>query len=149
MNDYLLFLDTEASGLPKKWNLPYSEINNWPFCVQVAWIIYSFDGTKVKEENYYILDNDFKIEASATKVHGITREFLNLNGTGRREVMTCLCNDIEKYSPLIVGHFIQFDEHMVGADFYRTGIKNPVLKENSFCTMIASKHLVQNPAVTF
>jgi DNA polymerase-3 subunit epsilon len=149
MNDFLLFLDTEASGLPKKWDVPYSVPGNWPYCVQVAWIIYKANGEELKTENYYINDNDFNIEPSAIKVHGITREFLNSNGKSRKEVMTCLANDILNLNPLIVGHFMQFDAHMVGADFYRTGIGNPVTKTNSFCTMIASKALVRNPAAAF
>jgi len=149
MNEYLLFIDTEASGLPKDWTLPYSAPRNWPYSVQVAWIVYKANGQEVKQENNYINDNDFEIEPSAIKVHGITRDFLNGNGKSRKEVMSLLSQDILKYQPLIIGHFIQFDAHMMGADFYRSGIENPVKKENSFCTMIASKGLVKNPAANF
>jgi len=149
MNEYLLFLDTEASGLPKDWTLPYSATGNWPFSVQVAWLIYKANGTEIKQQNYYIGDSDFEIEPSATKVHGITRAFLDQNGKSRKEVMTALFEDITKYKPLIIGHFIQFDTHMVSADFHRANVENLLTKENSFCTMVASKHLVQNPAVTF
>jgi DNA polymerase-3 subunit epsilon len=149
MNEYLLFIDTEASGLPKDWTLPYSAAGNWPYCVQVAWLIYKANGTEIKQQNFYINDRDFEIAPSATKVHGLTREFIDKNGKSRKEVMTALADDINRYKPLVIGHFIQFDAHMVGADFYRTGIENRLTKENSFCTMIASKHLVENPAVNF
>ncbi len=54
MSDYLLFIDTETSGLPKKWGLPYSAKNNWPFSVQIAWVIYTKEGQKVKQENHFI-----------------------------------------------------------------------------------------------
>ena len=33
---YLIF-DTETTGLPKNWNAPVSDIDNWPRCVQIAW----------------------------------------------------------------------------------------------------------------
>jgi len=147
--DYLLFLDTEASGLPKKWELPYSAKDNWPFSVQVSWIIYTKDGQQVKQENHYIKETDFKIDNSATKIHGITQSFLEANGQSRKKVMQALADDVIKYKPLVIGHFLEFDFHLTAADFYRTGIENPVKKEITFCTMLATTHLVKNPTLKF
>ncbi|MCW3105605.1 MAG: 3-5 exonuclease [Segetibacter sp.] len=149
MKDYLLFIDTEASGLPKNWNLPYDSVGNWPYCVQISWIIYTKDGREIKEENHYIKNNDFDIADSATKIHGITREFLNANGKCRKDILKLLTEDLLKYDSLIVGHFMQFDIHMLGADFFRAGMENPVKKECTFCTMLATTHLVKNPSVKF
>ena len=149
MPEYLLFLDTEASGLPKNWELPYSAQNNWPFCVQVAWILYKKDGQKLKQENHYIIEPDFEIEKSATKIHGITLSFLQKNGQSRKEVMKMLADDVIKYQPLVIGHFMLFDFHMIAVDFYRTGIENPVKSEMTFCTMVATTHLVKNPVKKF
>ncbi len=149
MADYLLFLDIEASGLPKKWKLPYSAKDNWPFCVQVCWIIYTKDGQEVKQENHYIKGNNFKIARSATKIHGITQSYIEANGQSRTEVMKMLSEDVARYQPLVIGHFMEFDFNMVGADFYRTGIENPIKKEMTFCTMLATTHLVKNPVLKF
>ena len=33
---YLIF-DTETTGLPKRWDAPITDTNNWPRCVQIAW----------------------------------------------------------------------------------------------------------------
>lgn len=149
MSEYLLFLDTEASGLPKNWELPYSAQNNWPFCLQVSWIIYKKDGQKLKQESHYITDPDVKIAKSATKIHGITQSFLQINGQSRKEVMQMLADDVIKYRPLVIGHFMKFDSHMIAIDFYRTGIENPVKNEMTFCTMVATTHLVKNPIKKF
>lgn len=149
MTDYLLFIDTEASGLPKNWRLSYSAKNNWPFSVQISWIIYTREGQKVKEENHFIKENDLKIARSAIKIHGITQSFLKANGVDRRKVMQMLSDDVQKYNPLIIGHFMEFDYHMAGVDFYRTGIENPVKKEMTFCTMLATAHFVKNPVSKF
>lgn len=146
MKDYLLFIDTEASGLPKNWSLPYSAPDNWPFSVQISWLLYSQDGKILKQENHYIHEDDFKIAKPAIKVHGITHAFLTENGKSRKEVMKLLRDDVIRYEPLIIGHFMDFDLHMLGADFYRTGIENPVKKEMAFCTMLATTHSVKNPS---
>lgn len=149
MSEYLLFLDTEASGLPKNWELPYSAQNNWPYCVQVSWIVYKKDGQKLKQESHYIIEPDIKIAKSATKIHGITLSFLEKNGQSRIEVMKMLAEDVIKYQPLVIGHFMEFDFRMTAVDFYRTGIENPVKNEMTFCTMLATTHLVKNPTKKF
>jgi DNA polymerase-3 subunit epsilon len=149
VKNYLLFIDTEASGLPKNWSLPYDSPGNWPYCVQISWLVFTKDGRKIKEENHYIKDNDFTIDASATKVHGITRELLENKGEYRRAVLQSLNEDFTRYDPLAVGHFMQFDLHMLGADYHRAEIENPFQKAATFCTMLGSTHLIKNPAVRF
>jgi DNA polymerase-3 subunit epsilon len=149
LKDYLLFIDTEASGLPKNWSLPYDAKGNWPFCVQISWAVYTNDGKQIKEANHYIKNDDFMIDASATKIHGITGEYLNQHGECRKDILKQLTEDVQTYEPLIVGHFMQFDLHMLGADFFREGLENPIKKENTFCTMLGSKHLIKNPTVKF
>jgi DNA polymerase-3 subunit epsilon len=149
VTDYLLFIDTETTGLPKKWDLPYSAKGNWPFGVQFAWIIYTKDGQKVKEENHFIKENDVKISTQATKIHGISEAFLHENGQSRREVMNLLAADIEKFQPLVIGHFMEFDYHIIGVDSYRAELENPVKNETTFCTMLATTHLVRHPNVKF
>lgn len=145
MKDYLLFIDTEASGLPKKWYLPYTAPGNWPYAVQVSWLIYSKDGKKIKEENHYISNNDFEISASALHIHGLTKDFLQQNGMPRRQLLAILSKDLQEYQPMIVGHFLELDYHIIGADYFREGMVNPMESLPAFCIMIASQHLQQNP----
>lgn len=75
LKKHLLFIGTETTGIPKRWNLPYSETDNWPSAVQVSWI--DENGREVKRENFYIDVEDLKISARSFRVHGITREFLS------------------------------------------------------------------------
>jgi DNA polymerase-3 subunit epsilon len=149
VKDYILFIDTETSGLPKKWNKPYSTQGNWPYSIQIAWIIFQKDGTEIKSENHYIKDNDFEIEASSLKIHGISSEFLHENGEKRKKVMSKLAYDIKKYKPMLVGHFLELDFHMLGVDFYRSGIENPTQNLPLFCTMYASAPYVKNPQAKY
>jgi DNA polymerase-3 subunit epsilon len=149
VKEYFLFIDTEASGLPKNWSLPYNSPGNWPYCVQISWVIYNNDQNEIKTQNHYIKDNGFAIEASATKIHGITRKFLDANGENRKNILKLLADDLTTFDPLIVGHFMQFDAHILGADFFREGLENPLKKEAAFCTMLGSINLIKNPSVKF
>lgn len=145
MNDYLLFIDTEASGLPANWILPLTDDSNWPHAVQASWIIYDKNQSLIKKENHYIKNDDFTIVKSAMDTHGITNDFLAKNGEDRIVVLQLLVADLLKYQPMIIGHFIRLDYYILSADFYRSAISNPLSKLPVFCTMVASKELVWNP----
>jgi DNA polymerase-3 subunit epsilon len=145
VRDYLLFIDTETSGLPRDWQAPYSDQDNWPYAVQIAWVVYSQAGELIKRESHYIRDLDFDISPAAYRIHGITRDFLLRQGASRQEVMGLLSADLNHYQPLVVAHFMQLDYHMLGADFYRTGMENPLEKLPVFCTMLATAPYVSNP----
>ncbi|MBC7889023.1 MAG: 3'-5' exonuclease [Ferruginibacter sp.] len=149
MNEYLLFIDTEASGLPKKWYLPYTAPGNWPYAVQVSWLIYSKSGEKISEQNYYISNNDFEICSTALRIHGLTKDFLKQNGIPRKQLLSILSKDLLEFQPMIVGHFAELDYHIIGADYCREGMDNPMEKLPVFCIMIASRHLQQNPQSKF
>ena len=145
MNDYLLFIDTEASGLPINWELPYSTEGNWPASVQISWLVFTKDGREVKRENHYIFNSDFVITPKAMEIHGINPGLLAVKGQPRKEVMQLLANDLEQYNPLVVGHFVQLDYHILSADFYRAGMDNPLAKLPLFCTMLATTQLRWTP----
>lgn len=149
MQKYLLFIDTETSGLPKDWKLPYQDNDNWPYAVQVSWVIYTNDKQEVKREDHYISDDDFVIGKEAYEIHGLTREFLTKNGEPRRQIMELLYNDLEQYQPLVVGHFVELDFNITGVDFYRLGMEQPMSKLPMFCTMLGSKSLVRNPQMQY
>ncbi|BAV04204.1 DNA polymerase III alpha subunit [Filimonas lacunae] len=145
MKDFLLFIDTETSGLPKNWEKPYSVPGNWPHAVQVSWLVYTRNGELVKQEDYYINDNDFKISPSSLKIHGITQEFRMQNGFPRQQVMAFLAADLLQYQPMVIGHFLELDFHVTGVEFFRTELNNPIPTLPLFCTMQGTTHMVRNP----
>ena len=145
MRDYLLFIDTETSGLPKRWDVPYAATDNWPFSVQIAWVIFTKDGQEIKKESHYINNNDFQISPAAFRIHGISKEFLQQHGESREKILLQLAADLSQYQPLVVAHYMQLDFHMIGADFYRIGLNNPLAEMPRFCTMLATSKYVINP----
>ena len=108
-------------------------------------MIYKNDQTEVKREDHYIKDDDFEISPEAHKIHGITRSFLNMHGEYRKDVLTLLAADLEKYQPMVVGHFMELDYHITGVDFYRSGMLHAMEKLPMFCTMIATTNFLRNP----
>lgn len=149
VRDYLLVIDTEASGLPKKWNAPYSTNDAWPHAIQVSWVVYDKNRQVVKEQDHYIQCTGFTIEPASIKVHGLTPDFLMAHGQRRDLVMQWLQADLLEYQPLIIGHFLELDLHITGAAFYRSGLQNPMTELPCFCTMISTTRLVRNPQTKY
>lgn len=148
MQKFFLVIDTETSGLPKNWKSSYSESNNWPHIIQMAWIIYDSNLIEVKRENHYFKNDGFEMDKTSFKIHKITTEFLEINGENSKDIMLLLYADLVNFKPLVVGHFIEFDYHMLNVEFYRIGKENVLAEIRFFCTMKASAPYVKNPAVT-
>lgn len=142
MSDFLLVIDTESSGLPKKWNIPFSQTESWPFVVQVSWLVYRWDGTKIKEENHYISNSDYTIEPSSREIHHISDRLLAEKGESRKAVLELLQNDLIQYKPIVIGHFVELDYKLLNVEFCRIGQKrNPLENLPLFCTMTCATSL--------
>jgi len=145
LKKYLLFLDTETSGLPKKWGKKYTDNDNWPHVLQLAWIIFDEEQNEVKRTNKYIYEPLIPISPASEQIHGLTPPFLMKHGEKKKEVLRKLSHDIKKYKPQIVGHFLSFDLQVLAAEFYRSNLPFPFDGTNYFCTLLHSKRYVRNP----
>ena len=144
VREFLLFVDTETSGLPPDWSQPYAAEQNWPYIVQLAWMIYTKEGEQIKAENHYLpLPAGVSIDSTSAKVHGLTTEFLHAHGQNREMVMQRLHDDLVEYQPLVVAHFMELDLHMIGAGFYRAHLDNPLQTLPMFCTMKLTEKFVR------
>ena len=68
---YLIF-DTETTGLPRNYNAPITDTDNWPRAVQIAWQLHDDMGELIEHHDYLIRPDGFDIPYDAEKVHGIS-----------------------------------------------------------------------------
>ena len=73
---YLIF-DTETTGLPKKWNAPISDSENWPRCVQLAWQLHDKNGKLISHQSSIIKPDGFDIPFESEKVHDMNANDLS------------------------------------------------------------------------
>jgi DNA polymerase-3 subunit epsilon len=137
--EYLLFVDTETSGLPRDWDKPYAAEGNWPYIVQIAWLLCDRQGNELKRENHYILPADYQVSEKSRRIHGISDSLLQKQGQRREEVMQLLYDDLIRYKPLLVSHFMQLDYHMLSLGLQRAGLPNPLPDLPVFCTMLLTR----------
>jgi len=132
-----IFIDTETTGLPKDWNAHISNIDNWPRIVQIAWIITDEFRNVKSEKNYIIYPESFSIPWESSKLHGITDEIAKKSGTELKRVLHELNNQIDDVS-YVIGHNIDFDLKVIGAEFFRLNIDTILLGIRRICTMLLS-----------
>ena len=83
---YLIF-DTETTGLPKDYNAPLTDLDNWPRLVQLAWQLHANDGSLIEAQNFIIKPEGYNIPYNAEKVHGISTERANKEGHDLNKVL--------------------------------------------------------------
>ncbi len=118
---YLIF-DTETTGLPHNKTAPISDLENWPRLVQLAWQLHDNTGNLLAQNNFIIKPDGFDIPFKAEKVHGISTQRAINEGHSIKEVFILFLRDLEK-TQLLVGHNIEFDINIIGAEFLRNQVK--------------------------
>jgi DNA polymerase III epsilon subunit-like protein len=129
-----LFFDTETTGLPANWKAPVEDLANWPRMVQAAWILHDNGGNEIFSKNYIVKPEGFVIPETAAKIHGITTEMAAKKGYPPEKVLSEL-QEMIAAADFLVGHNIDFDKKIVGAEFLRRNIKNNLAAKPAICTM--------------
>ena len=117
---YLIF-DTETTGLPKRWDAPLSDGENWPRCIQIAWQIHDAKGELIRHENYLIQPDGFTIPFDSEKIHGISTALAEEQGVLLEEVLEKFHAALDAVD-FVVGHNVGFDRNIMGAEYLRAGL---------------------------
>ncbi|WP_400076357.1 DNA polymerase III subunit alpha [Winogradskyella sp. R77965] len=121
---YLIF-DTETTGLPKRWDAPITDTDNWPRCIQIAWQLHDAMGNCIEHQDYLVKPDGFNIPYDAEKIHGISTELAQEQGVSLSEVLEKFNTALSK-TKFVVGQNVKFDLNIMGAEFVRKDVTNPL-----------------------
>ncbi|TLX72128.1 DNA polymerase III subunit alpha [Labilibacter sediminis] len=151
-----LIFDTETTGLPKKWNAPITDKDNWPRMVQLAWQCHDIEGNFLFAKNHVITPDGYTIPDDVVAVHGITTEIAHEKGIPLKEALNDFMADVAK-SKFIIGHNVNFDINIVGCEMVRCEmdeqklVQAPMLdtmtSSKEFCNLTRGGKL-KNPTLT-
>lgn len=139
-----LFFDTETTGLPRRWNAPVTDTENWPRMVQLAWIVTDDQGNTVRRRNAIIRPEGYTIPIMVSRLHGITTAIALQRGEPLKSVLEEFAEEIDGAGAL-VGHNIGFDECIVGAEFERMRMMTSLFLKPKYCTMKSSTEYCRLP----
>lgn len=138
---YLIF-DTETTGLPKRWDAPVTDTDNWPRCIQIAWQLHDDMGALIDQQDYIVRPDGFNIPYDAERIHGISTELAQEQGADIKEVLLKFGEALAK-SKFIVGQNVGFDVNIMGCEFHRYGLECALssMKVLDTCTEVTAEML--------
>jgi DNA polymerase-3 subunit alpha len=119
---YLIF-DTETTGLPKRWDAPITDTDNWPRCVQIAWQLHDELGNLVEQKDFLVRPEGFNVPYEAEQIHGISTALAEQEGESLEHVLHAFKSALER-TKFVVGQNVGFDVNIMGCEFHRKGIEN-------------------------
>lgn len=122
---YIIF-DTETTGLPRDWNAPITDTDNWPRCVQIAWQVHDDMGNLIEAKDYLIKPDGYDIPFDAERIHGISTELATQQGVEIHEMLEDF-NRALSTAKFVVGQNIGFDLNIMGCEFHRYGVESPIV----------------------
>ena len=113
-----LVFDTETTGLPKNYNAPFTDTENWPRCIQLAWQLHDINGDLIEAKGYLIKPEGFDIPYDSEQIHGISTELATQMGRPLLDVLKEF-NTALSQSSFVVGQNLLFDINILGCEFFR------------------------------
>ena len=121
---YLIF-DTETTGLPKRWNAPLTDIDNWPRCIQIAWQLHDAMGHCIEHQDFLIRPEGFNIPYDAEQIHGISTALATAQGEALAVVLEKFNGALAK-AKFVVGQNVGFDLNIMGCEYHRMQVETPL-----------------------
>lgn len=139
-----LIFDTETTGLPKNYNAPMSDTENWPRLVQLSWVL--TNGVDRQEFDFIIKPNGFEIPSHVAEIHGITTERALAEGCDLDFVLA-IFRAFMNVADKVVAHNLDFDKSIMGAEYYRSNLgeafEERFKSKELFCTMKKANEILK------
>ena len=114
---YIVF-DTETTGKARNFNARYTDTNNWPRMVQLAWQEYDENGNMMREFDLIVKPDGYVIPDEAIAIHRITNEKAHGLGISLSEVLDEFNKAIDR-NKILIAHNIKFDNNVVACEMHR------------------------------
>ena len=139
---YLVF-DIETTGLPINRYAPPNDLKNWPYVIQIAWLLFDDEGRLIEDNNFY-LKQPVEISTDATNIHGITTAMMLEKGIEPSNVYANFKKAIDN-TEYLISHNIDFDIPILHCDFLRNGMQWDFPNNKMFCTMKTGTNFCKIP----
>lgn len=123
----ILFFDTETTGVSK-----YKD-----HLVQLAWVLCDASGSILAKRSSLVRPTGFSIPQAASRIHGITTDFAQRNGSPISTVLREFAADAAR-AERIVAHNMQFDFGILQTAYQSAGASFPLAGKSQVCTMRVS-----------
>lgn len=135
---YLIF-DCSALSMPSNWRVNVEDTYHWPRMVHLAWEIFDAETTIIASKNYLIKPAGFDISSQSTEWHGVQHEEAKEKGVAVCDVLSEFAVDV-KQAQHVLAFNLEFNEKIVGAEFFRCHQANVLVGAETLCLMRESTY---------
>lgn len=114
----ITFFDVETNGKAIDFYAPYTDTNNWPRIVQMAWAVYTPKEECLQASSFLIKPDGWIIPDEVVKVHGITTEMCEKDGIPIAICFDTFDKDCETATKF-VAHNLDFDKNVIACEYHR------------------------------
>ncbi len=137
-----LTFDTETTGLPRDRRGRIDDSSNWPYIVQLSWILYDNETNRLLKSNDIIgIDDSVEISKESIAVHGITRKRCRDEGIPIRRAIIKFQKAMADAN-VVIAHNLEFDKKLMMAECARNKLRHEFYNSKGYyCTMKNSINL--------
>lgn len=143
-----LFFDTETTGLPKNYKAPYTDSDNWPRLVQLAWVLTNNEGEEITAQEMVIRPQGYTIPQEASDIHRVTQERAIDTGVPMHYALNSFYEVSHNCAGVVIAHNLSFDQKIMQAEFHRKSMEDALRTFDGLehiCTMKSSTAYCQLP----
>ena len=140
-----LFFDASALSMPAHWKAAVEDTYHWPRLVHLAWELVDKDSNIIETASKLIKPAGFEIPYSSTDWHGVDHDVAMEQGEEISDVLKAFAAVVRK-AEYVVAFNMQFNEMIVGAEYFRANIPNPLVAAEKICLMRESTYFCKIPA---
>lgn len=142
-NKYMfLIFDVETTGFIKGNSNDYSNLDNFPRIVQLAYQLHDEKGKLIQQYAQIVKPDGFEIPYSAEQIHKISTERALKEGIERSAVLEEFFKALNQIK-VIAGHnIISYDIPVIKSEFIRAGIDISVIDNKTIIDTCVSKEVV-------
>jgi len=137
-----LIFDVETTGFIKEGTQDFSNLDNYPRVVQLAFQLHDAKGKLLQQYSQIIKPNGFEIPYDAAKVHKITTERALKEGIDLSQALLDFVNALQQ-AQVIAGHnIISYDIPVITAEFIRAGLDKNLIERKEPIDTCTSKEVI-------
>ncbi len=130
---YLIF-DSSANGRPKSYKAPLDDSFNWPRLLHLSWIILDEELKPIEDYDCIIKPEGFTPSEDALNSHKIEKEQISNSENELKDVLMQFKTSVDA-AEYVFAHNLQYNEGVVGSEYYRKSIASPLISADKYCLM--------------
>lgn len=141
----ILFFDTETTGVPKDYKASYTDVDNWPRVISLAWMLVDEDGNIIRQSYELVKPDGWVMPTEKFWLdNGYTQETNMEKGLPIEQLLDAFY-EAKMEADFLAAHNLNFDHRIVWAEFIRAG-REPRSGMTKICTMMKSTNVCKIPA---